>query len=97
MSDHTRFDLDAAMNDGSCRAIDANWSPRKKAIVGVSAAVVAAVALGGKRLGLHGHAHALAPEEHRPGDGGDEFGQTLTAWRPSRAQYAEEARRSCGR
>lgn len=47
MSDHQRFDLDAAMNEGKRRAIDADWSARKKALVGVSAAAVAACAIGG--------------------------------------------------
>lgn len=93
MSDHTRFDLDAAMNDGKRRAIDANWSPRKKAIVGVSAAVVAAVALGGSAWAYMGTRTPSLPKNIDQAMAVMSSGKLDRMAPERRAQYAEEARR----
>ncbi len=93
MSDHKRFDLDDAVNEPKRRPIDANWSPRKKAGVGVCAAVIAAAAIGG---GAWAYMNNRTPALPRTMDQALAIMQSgkLDDMDPQRrAQYTAEARR----
>lgn len=93
MSEHQRIDLDKAIDESRRRPIDANWSPKKKAIVGGVAATVAAGAVAG---GAWAYMHNQTPSLPRTMNeaiavmGSDK----LDRMDPQRrAQYTEEARR----
>ncbi len=93
MSDHQRFSLDDSLNDSKRRPIDANWSPRKKAGVGVCAAIVAAAAIGG---GAWAYMNTRTPGLPKNIDQAVAVMQSgkLDKMDPQRrAQYTEEARR----
>jgi uncharacterized membrane protein YgcG len=93
MSDHMRIDLDDAVNESRRQPIDANWSPRKKAGVGVCAAIVAAAAIGG---GAWAYMNNRTPSLPRTMDQALAVMQSgkLDSMDPQRrAQYTAEARR----
>jgi hypothetical protein len=93
MSDHMRFDLDDAINDSKRRPIDANWSPKRKAAVGVCASIVAAAAIGG---GAWAYMNNRTPSLPRTMDQALAVMQSgkLDDMDPQRrAQYTAEARR----
>lgn len=93
MSDHKRFDLDDAMNEGKRRAIDANWSSRKKAMVGVAAACVATVAIGGSAWAYTQMRTPSLPRNMDQALAVMSSGKLDKMAPERRAQYSEEARR----
>lgn len=93
MSEHPRFDLDAAMNEGKRQAIDADWSSKKKAIVGVAAACVATVAIGGSAWAYMQMRTPSLPRNINQALAVMSSGKLDSMAPERRAQYSEEARR----
>lgn len=93
MTDHQRFDLDQAINEGRRRPIDANWSARKKAIVGGAAAVVAAGAIAGGAWAYMNNRTPGLPGDINEAMAVMQSGKLDRMDPQRRAQYTEEARR----
>lgn len=93
MSDHRRFDLDDAVNEGKRQAIDANWSARRKAIVGATAACVAAAAVGGSAWAYMQTRTPSLPRDINQALAVMSSGKLDGMAPERRAQYSEEARR----
>lgn len=93
MSDHQRIDLDAALNEGKRRPIDANWTPRKKAIVGAFAALVAAGAVSTGAWAYMNSRTPSLPKNMNEALAVMQSGKLDTMDPQRRAQYTEEARR----
>jgi len=93
MTEHQRIDLDDALRQPGRRAIDADWSARRKMIVGAAAALVAAGAIGGGAWAyLRGRPPAL-PRTMNEALAVMESGRLDRLDPQRRAQYTAEARR----
>ena len=93
MSEHKRIDLDAELNEGKRRPIDANWTPRKKAIVGGFAAIVAAGAVSAGAWAYMNNRTPSLPKNMNQALAVMQSGKLDQMDPQRRAQYTEEARR----